>query len=173
MTFGSFRPFVLLCFLTAAALVPGSATANAQEALRLPDSASAQAVPPTGASAKVGDLLISRQLASERGLAVGSVVQLATDAAGTGARTFRIVGIYGPTPDPARLGALPRGGPLHPPTDRFRPRVGTHAAKAGRLRRPVGLHSDLAQSLSSLAGRPPQVAPLLPSLLQVGQGIGP
>ena len=114
MTFGSFRPFVLLCFITAAALVLGSAIANAQEAPRRPDSASAEG-PPTRASAKVGDLLIARQLATERGLAVGSVVQLATDAAGTGARTFRIVGIYEPTPDPARLGAVPREVRLHLP----------------------------------------------------------
>ena len=61
------------------------------------------------------DILISRQLANERGLSVGSIVQLATDAAGTGARRFRIAGIYEPTPDPARLGAVPREVRMHLP----------------------------------------------------------
>ena len=61
------------------------------------------------------DILISRQLANERGLSVGSIVQLATDAGGTGARTFRIAGIYEPTPDPARLGAVPREVRMHLP----------------------------------------------------------
>jgi len=77
-------------------LVISAATAGAQEAS-----------PP--------DILISRQLAAERGLVVGSIVQLAADAAGTGARTFRIAGIYEPTPDPARLGAVPREVRLHLP----------------------------------------------------------
>jgi putative ABC transport system permease protein len=61
------------------------------------------------------DILISRQLATEQGLVVGSVVQLAADATGTGARTFRIAGIYEPTPDPARLGAVPREVRMHLP----------------------------------------------------------
>jgi putative ABC transport system permease protein len=79
--------------------------------------ASAQDAPrqPTVASAKVGDILISRQLAAEQGLSVGSVVQLATDATGTGARSFRIAGIYEPVPDPARLGAVPREVRMHLP----------------------------------------------------------
>ena len=47
-----------------------ASVASAQDALRQP----------AAASAKVGDILISRQLAKERGLTVGSVVQLATDA---------------------------------------------------------------------------------------------
>ena len=61
------------------------------------------------------DILISRQLAAEQGLTVGSIVQLAADATGTGARSFRIAGIYEPTPDPARLGAVPREVRLHLP----------------------------------------------------------
>jgi putative ABC transport system permease protein len=68
-----------------------------------------------GAQGPPPDILISRQLASERGLSVGSVVQLATNAEGTGARQFRIAGIYEPTPDPARLGAVPREVRLHLP----------------------------------------------------------
>ena len=64
MTFGSFRPFVSLGCIAAFVLVLGSAATNAQKAPHLP----------TVASAKVGDILISRQLATERGLAVDSVV---------------------------------------------------------------------------------------------------
>jgi putative ABC transport system permease protein len=76
---------------------------------------SAQEAPPAGASAKVGDILISRQLATEQGLSVGSIVRLAVDANGTGTRSFRIVGIYEPTPDPARLGVVPREVRMHLP----------------------------------------------------------
>jgi len=61
------------------------------------------------------DILISRQLATEQGLSVGSIVRLAVDATGTGARTFRVAGIYEPTPDPARLGAVPREVRMHLP----------------------------------------------------------
>jgi putative ABC transport system permease protein len=82
-----------------------ASVASAQDALRQP----------AAASAKVGDILISRQLAKERGLTVGSVVQLATDATGTGAKSFRVAGIYEPVPDPARLGAVPREVRMHLP----------------------------------------------------------
>jgi len=79
--------------------------------------ASAQEAPsvPAVASAEAGSILISRQLAAERGLVVGSIVQLATDAAGARAREFRVAGIYEPTPDPARLGAVPREVRMHLP----------------------------------------------------------
>src|SRR6187402_1083691 len=60
-------------------------------------------------------VLVSRQLAESEGLAVGSVIRLATDASGTRAREFRIAGIYEPTPDPARLGQVPRSVRLHLP----------------------------------------------------------
>ena len=60
-------------------------------------------------------ILISRQLAAAEGLNVGDEVQLAEDEAGTSARSFRIAGIYEPTPDPARLGAVPREVRLHLP----------------------------------------------------------
>ena len=70
----------------------------------------------TAAAAQEPDeILISRQLATEQGLTVGSVVQLAADATGTRARPFRIAGIYEPTPDPARLGAVPREVRMHLP----------------------------------------------------------
>jgi putative ABC transport system permease protein len=68
-----------------------------------------------GAQESPRDILISRQLATEQGLVVGSVVQLAVDATGSGARTFRVAGIYEPTPDPARLGAIPREVRMHLP----------------------------------------------------------
>jgi putative ABC transport system permease protein len=73
---------------------------------------------PAAASAQDNTLpvtLVSRQLAESEGLAVGSVIRLATDAAGTRAREFRIGGIYEPTPDPSRLGQVPRAVRLHLP----------------------------------------------------------
>jgi putative ABC transport system permease protein len=60
-------------------------------------------------------VLVSRQLADAEGLAVGSLVRLAPDAAGSGAREFRVAGIYEPTPDPSRLGQVPREVRLHLP----------------------------------------------------------
>jgi putative ABC transport system permease protein len=90
VTFGSFGSFGLVLAI-----------------LTLPCLASAQDPIP--------EIAISRQLAAEEGLSVGSVVQLATDPAGTGVRRFRIAGIYEPTPDPARLGAVPREVRLHLP----------------------------------------------------------
>jgi hypothetical protein len=71
-------------------------------------SSHAQAIP-------VPDVLVSRQLAAAEGLAEGQVVHLAPGAAGESARPFRIAGIYEPTPDPARLGAVPREVRLHLP----------------------------------------------------------
>jgi len=58
-------------------------------------------------------ILISRQLAELEGLATGDEVQLATDERGGNARTFRIAGVYEPTPDPMRLGVAPRAVRLH------------------------------------------------------------
>src|SRR5690242_4802794 len=63
--------------------------------------------------ADVPSLLISRQLAELEQIAVGDEVQLATSEKGGGARTFRVAGIYEPTPDPMRLGAVPRTVRLH------------------------------------------------------------
>lgn len=63
----------------------------------------------------VPSVLISRQLAEAEGLVVGSVVRLSPKADGTGAREFEVVGIYEPTPDPARLGSVPREVRLHLP----------------------------------------------------------
>jgi putative ABC transport system permease protein len=60
-------------------------------------------------------VLISRQLAEAEGLKVGSRIQLAPDPDGGRAREFRVAGIYEPTPDPTRLGQLPREVRLHLP----------------------------------------------------------
>jgi putative ABC transport system permease protein len=60
-------------------------------------------------------ILVSRQLAEAEGLRVGSVVRLAATADGARAREFRVAGIYEPTPDPARLGQVPREVRLHLP----------------------------------------------------------
>lgn len=69
-------------------------------------SAGAQALP---------DILISRQLADAEHLAVGMTIRLSNTADGHDARAFRIAGIYEPTPDPQRLGQVPREVRLHLP----------------------------------------------------------
>lgn len=73
----------------------------------LPGIARAQSEPPS--------ILISRQLASSEGLTIGSIVRLAAGADGAGARRFVVAGIYEPTPDPSRLGSVPREVRLHLP----------------------------------------------------------
>jgi putative ABC transport system permease protein len=60
-------------------------------------------------------ILISRHLAQSEGLRVGQVVRLAATPQGTDARQFRIEGIFEPTPDPMRLGAVPRKIRMHLP----------------------------------------------------------
>ncbi|OFW45381.1 MAG: hypothetical protein A3J29_23015 [Acidobacteria bacterium RIFCSPLOWO2_12_FULL_67_14b] len=60
-------------------------------------------------------ILVTRQLAEREGLAVGDLVRLAADARGERARTFRIAGTYEPTPNPLRLGLVPREVRLHLP----------------------------------------------------------
>jgi len=61
------------------------------------------------------DILISRQLADAEHLQLGVTIKLATAADGSDAREFRIAGIYEPTPDPQRLGQVPREVRLHLP----------------------------------------------------------
>ena len=60
-------------------------------------------------------ILISRQLSESEHLAVGDVVRLSASADGSRVQQFRIAGIYEPTPDPARLGAVIREVQLHLP----------------------------------------------------------
>jgi len=49
------------------------------------------------------DILVSRQLLAKAHLAIGDVVTLAGDSAGARARTFRVAGVYEPTPDPMKF----------------------------------------------------------------------
>lgn len=60
-------------------------------------------------------VLISRQLSETEHLAVGDVVRLSASADGGHVRQFRVAGVYEPTPDPARLGAVIREVQLHLP----------------------------------------------------------
>jgi ABC-type lipoprotein release transport system permease subunit len=65
-----------------------------------------------------GDLpsiLISRQLSESEHLRIGDLVRLSADAAGSAVQQFRVAGVYEPTPNPARLGAVIREVQLHLP----------------------------------------------------------
>ena len=61
------------------------------------------------------EILVSRQLAEAEHLVVGATVRLSSSADGGRARDFRVAGIYEPTPDPERLGQVPREVRLHLP----------------------------------------------------------
>ena len=63
----------------------------------------------------VPQILVSRGLLQERGLAVGQVVMLSADARVANAQPFRIVGVYEPTPDPSRFTAKRLEARLHLP----------------------------------------------------------
>jgi ABC-type lipoprotein release transport system permease subunit len=60
-------------------------------------------------------ILVSRQLAEAERLTAGAVVTISADAAGRRARTFTVAGIFEPTPDPSRLGAVRREVRFHLP----------------------------------------------------------
>jgi len=60
-------------------------------------------------------ILISRQLATARGLHADDVVRLAADPSGGRAREFRVAGIYEPIPDPMRINASKHEARLHLP----------------------------------------------------------
>ena len=66
-------------------------------------------------SANLPAILISRQLAEQHHLRAGDAVTLALDASGSGARLFRVDGIYEPTPDPVRFTAKRLEAQLHLP----------------------------------------------------------
>jgi putative ABC transport system permease protein len=85
--------------LLLAALCGGFAVARAQSA------AAAAATP----------ILLSRQLMARGHIAVGDVVTLAADAAGTSSRPFTVVGSYEPTPDPMRFTAVRHEARMHLP----------------------------------------------------------
>jgi len=73
----------------------------------------------TLSAAAAGDgprpILISRQLAETEKLQVGQVVRLSRHADGKDAQAFRIDGVFEPTPDPMRLGAVLRKVRMHLP----------------------------------------------------------
>jgi putative ABC transport system permease protein len=79
------------------------------------------AVPPARADARPADvsatptILVSRQLAEQQHLRVGELVRVAADGKGSGAREFRIAGVYEPTPDPRRFSARRIEARLHLP----------------------------------------------------------
>ena len=54
------------------------------------------------------EILVTRQFSEAYDAGIGDVVSLAAHSDGSGAREFRIVGIYEPTPDPMRLTARRR-----------------------------------------------------------------
>jgi ABC-type lipoprotein release transport system permease subunit len=60
-------------------------------------------------------ILLSRQLMESRGLRSGDVVRLAAKPSGERSRTFRIVGMYEPTPDPMRFAQRSLDARLHLP----------------------------------------------------------
>jgi putative ABC transport system permease protein len=71
-----------------------------------------------GLSAQTQELpsiLITRQLATDAHVRVGDTVTLARSADGAAGRTFRVVGIYEPVPDPMRLAARRLEARLHLP----------------------------------------------------------
>jgi ABC-type lipoprotein release transport system permease subunit len=57
------------------------------------------------ASADLPEVLLSRQLAEQTHLRVGDVVTIAADPHGHGTMTFKVAGVYEPTPDPMRFSA--------------------------------------------------------------------
>jgi putative ABC transport system permease protein len=62
-------------------------------------------MPAAAGAADPPAILVSRQLAARAQLAIGDIVTLAVDAAGTRGRPFRVSGVYEPTPDPMRFTA--------------------------------------------------------------------
>jgi ABC-type lipoprotein release transport system permease subunit len=70
---------------------------------------------PSPAPAAPAPVLVSRQLAEQEHLKVGDIVRIAPRPDGGGAREFRVAGIYEPTPDPSRLGQVPREMRFHLP----------------------------------------------------------
>lgn len=69
----------------------------------------------TSVAAEAPPILLSRQLMARAHIAVGDVVTLATDAAGTAPKRFTVVGVYEPTPDPMRFTAQRLEARMHLP----------------------------------------------------------
>jgi predicted lysophospholipase L1 biosynthesis ABC-type transport system permease subunit len=89
------------------AIVVGSG-ALTQSVLSQPraDATAADEIPPVA---------VSRQLLDAQGLAVGDIVSLSREPNGAHARSFRVVGVYEPMPDPLKLGAARHEIRMHLP----------------------------------------------------------
>lgn len=103
-------------------------------------------------------ILVSRQLARSERLQVGQVVRLSPRSTGADAQAFRIDGIFEPTPDPARLGQVPRIVRMHLPdllalTSERERRSSAESVTVG-LRRP----EEAAQFARDLASRVPGIS---------------
>ena len=85
-----------LALLIAVSLVAGTVAVSVGQSARSGTTSTTAADDPPA-------ILVSRQLLEAEGLAVGDIVRLAADPSGQGARRFRIVGSYEPTPDPLRV----------------------------------------------------------------------
>lgn len=109
-------------------------------------------------------ILLSRQLIESRGLQVGDVVRLSTDAAGRNERSFRIEGVYEPTPDPMRFARPRLEARLHLPdlialtADPSDPAAGEAVTAINvRLRDPTDSDAfarDVAARLPGIVARP-------------------
>ena len=73
------------------------------------------ATPAVAQTPALPEVLVSRQLADAERLAIGATVRLSPSVDGSGAREFRVAGIYEPTPDPQQLGQVPREVRMHLP----------------------------------------------------------
>lgn len=71
--------------------------------------------PEPGASSELPQVLLSRQLMARARLQVGDTVKLATSPSGEGAASFRVAGVYEPTPDPMRFSQPSLEARLHLP----------------------------------------------------------
>ncbi len=73
------------------------------------------ASPTEPAPAEFREILLSRQLMESQGLHIGDVLDLTADPSGDGARSFQVVGVYEPVPNPARFSAERLEARLHLP----------------------------------------------------------
>jgi len=115
------------------------------------------------------DVLVSRQLAARAHLNVGDLVTLAADPAGHRSSTFRVAGVYEPTPDPMRFTAQRIEARMHLPDvialtcDPADPNT-TDAVDAINIALTKGVDatrfsSDVAGGLPMIAARPTARAP--------------
>ena len=75
----------------------------------------AQIADTEGEARELPGVLVSRHVLDTQALAVGDVVRLSADDTGDGARPFRVVGVYEPTPNPLRITGRRLEARLHLP----------------------------------------------------------